>query len=145
MIEDKSRSRSVVLLEELYNRTREEKLVWIDAGYDTTADESSPYRHRPTTHLGFKTQSGRYMLRIQLIPDFDFPNEPNFALYIISPDADEIIETISNMTLGQALDYKTTEGLTPYTLLQQIYEMARRQARHVEDVLEHVLESLRQQ
>jgi len=144
MIEDKVLNRSVILLEELHNRTREGKLGWLDAGYANAHGPSVPLGNS-ISHLGFKTKSGGYILRIQMLPDENFPNEPDFALHIINPDTDEIIETISNATLGPALDHRTADGLTPYVLLKQTYEMARRQSRGIEDILEHVLESLRQQ
>jgi len=144
VIDDGVLDRSVSLLEELYNRTREGKLSWLDAGYDTAPDSSVPFGVKPTTHLGFRTQSGGFVLRIQMVPNEDFPSEPDYFLYIVSPDTDVIVETISNTTLGPALDRRTSDGHTPYILLKQIYETARRQARHVEDVLDRVLESLRQ-
>jgi hypothetical protein len=143
MIDDKVPSRSVVLLEELHNRTREGKIGWLDAGYANADGTPLPLRGE-SAPLGFRTNAGGFTLRIQMLPDDNFPNEPNFALHIVNPDTDEIIETISNTTLGPALDYKTADGLTPYVLLKQIYERARRQARGVEDVLDRVLESLRQ-
>ena len=144
MIDDRVLDRSLALLEELYNRTRAGKIGWLDAGFDLSSDVPLPYGQEPK-HLGFKTQSGDFTLRIQRIPDANFPNEPDFALHIIEPESGVIIETISNITLGAALDRKLAGGLTPYVVLREIYDMARRQAQHVDDVLDRVLASLRQE
>jgi len=40
------------------------------------------------------------------------------------------------------MDRLTPEGQSPYALLRQLFEMARRQVQRTDDVIERVLESL---
>jgi hypothetical protein len=42
------------------------------------------------------------------------------------------------------MDKTTSEGLNPYALLREIYELARRQALNVDETLERVLATLRE-
>ncbi len=129
MIEDRVLERSLALVQMLHGRTREGKVVWRSA--------KSPD--------AFETDLEEDTLRIRIIPDEDFPNDPNVALDVVDRASARLISTISNVTLRPVLDRKTREGLSPYALLAETYEMARRKALKVDDVLGRVLESLRRQ
>lgn len=127
MSEEKSLERALAQVQALHRRTREGKIEW-----------------RETDDLRtFQTESGEFDLRIRSIPDRDYP-EPDYALDVYSRSSGRKIETISNVTFRPLLDHITEEGLNPYIVLQQTYEMARRKALGVDDVLESILQDLKQ-
>ena len=118
--------RQLALVHALYGRTKEGRIDW--------------HAH-PDPRL-FDADFGEFILRIRLIPDTDYPDEPDYSLEVWSADSDRLIETISNVTLRPVMDRITDDGFTPYTVLRETYEMARRQALNVDDALERILATL---
>ena len=62
---------------------------------------------------------------------------------IFDETSDKKIDRITNVSLRPVMDIVTEEGLNPYNLLERTFEMARRQALGVDDVLETILQSLK--
>jgi hypothetical protein len=122
--------RQLSLVHELYKRTRERKINWAKSRYG----------------YSFEAGLSGYLLRISLQHDNDYPDDPDFFLSVIdiSSGSEILIDTISNKSLRPVADKKTADGLNPYAVLSEIYELARRQVLNVDDTLERVLSTLRQ-
>lgn len=119
-------NRHLALIKALHKRTREGKLNW-----------------QETNRLKwFMVESSDLLLEIGEIFDPDYPEQPDYALVITDPQSKKEIERISNTTLRPVSDRTTEEGLSPYTVLQQIHGMARRKALHVDDALDSLIETL---
>lgn len=129
MTDEKSRERQLSLLDALHARSREGRVNWME----TEANNTN----------WFMAESGNFLLKIGEIFDPDYPESPDYALVITNATNGKEIERISNISLRPVSDRDTPEGLNPYTLLQQIHEMARRKALRVDDVLESLLENLK--
>src|SRR5215203_2808746 len=110
--------RHLSLVQELYERTRAGKIDWVESRYSHS----------------FEISMGQYVLRISLIEDNDYPNDPDFSLFVadVSSGTERWIDTISNSTLRSVMDKTTPEGLNPYALLREIYQLARRKALNVD-------------
>jgi len=126
MSDEKAFERALALLHTLHSRTREGKVNWQETDDTRT----------------FQTESGDFDLRIRLLPDRDYPDQPDYALEVFRRDSGRKIDTISNVTLRPVMDQKTPDGLNPYAVLEQLYEMARRKALRVDDVLDSILQTL---
>jgi hypothetical protein len=126
MTYDKSLEKDLALVQTLYERTRAGAVEW---------QETSDRR-------GFETRLANFELRLQMIPDQNYPDDPDYELLVIDVSSGTEIERISNTSLRPVMDQKTEDGLTPYKLLVRTYEMARRQALRVDDALETILEKL---
>ncbi len=126
MSEEKALEQSLAVIEALYRQTRERKLQW---------NETSNPRL-------FTTEFGDFTIESRAIPDSDYSDKPDYEIDIINTTTGRTIETISNISLRPVMDRTTKEGLNPYSLLEQIYSTARRQALKVDDALESLLHSL---
>jgi hypothetical protein len=118
--------RQLSLVQALYSRTKDGKVdwqAWINAD-------------------GFTATFGEFNLRIRVIRDDDYPDHPDYVLTVERGPSDQTIETISNATLRPVMERTTVDGLSPYRLLQETYEMARRKALNVEDALDRILATL---
>ena len=118
--------RQLALVHALYRRTLARKIDW---------------RVGPHS-AGFDADLGEYSLRIRLVPDNDYPDEPDFWLEIRDLVTGRLIDTISNVTLRPVMDKVTNDGLSPFAVLEQTYDLARRQALNVDDALERILATL---
>jgi hypothetical protein len=120
--------RQLALVHSLYSRTKDGKVDWKETNYS----------------LSFEAPVGGYIFKISLVPDQDYPNEPDYQLQVRENDtkSQRWIDTISNATLRPVSDKITPDGLNPYGVLGRIYELARRKALHVEDALERILATL---
>jgi hypothetical protein len=125
MSDDKTLERSLALVHALYKRTRDGAVDWQDVG---TVDM-------------FDAAFGDFRLRIRLVYDPDYPNEPDYLLDVMNAHGGTI-ETISNISLRPLSDRLTNEGLNPYTVLRQIFDMARRKALNVDEAIESILGEL---
>jgi len=128
MSDEKTLERALALVQTLHSRTRDGKIEWLE------------------THNvdAFETELGDFRLLIQHTFDPEYPDQPDYALTVFNKDSGREIETISPVTLRPVMDRTTVEGLNPYVVLQQTYEMARRKALHVDDALESILQSLKE-
>jgi hypothetical protein len=126
MSDEKTLERSLALIHSLYKRTREGKVNW-----EVSSDRRA-----------FKAEFGAFDVLIRVMPDPDYPDQPDFSLEIIDRGTGSMIESITNATLRPVMDRKTPEGLNPYGVLDQIFGMARRKALKVDDVLQTILEQL---
>lgn len=126
MSDDKAFERALALLHALHSRTRDGKVDWQETGDGRV----------------FQTESGEFDLKIRLVPDRDYPDQPDYALEVFKRSSGQKIDTISNVTLRPVMDRKTPEGLNPYTVLEQLFEMARRKALRVDDVLDTILQTI---
>lgn len=126
MSDEKVLERSLALVQTLYKQTQDGKVEWQEGG-----DARS-----------FRTDIGNFDLIIRQIPDQDYPDEPDFSLEIVEKHSGTVIETISNVTLRPVMDHKTAEGLNPYNVLYEMFQMARRRALKIDDVLENILHQL---
>jgi hypothetical protein len=138
MNDSTSLKRDLALVHALYERTKDGKIDW-------KAAHAGP---------GFETDFGDYVLRIHERLDENYPDDPDYFLDVIRkaelPDSirdhvihNDVIETISNISLRPVMDRLSEDGLAPRTLLEQIYTMARRRVLGVDDALDVILESLR--
>jgi len=122
-------NRQLALVHALHKRTERGRVAW---RYDSSQ--------------AFRAEFDDFSLRIRLIPDPDYPDDPNYALELWSKSdslvGERMIEEISNATLRPVMDHATPDGLSPYAVLAQVYDMARRQALNVNDVLDRVLATL---
>lgn len=120
--------RQLSLAHALYKRAMDGRVEWRETQYSRS----------------FDGDVGDYTFRISLIPDNDYPDEPDYALLVREKDSksDRWIDTISNATLRPVMDKTTPEGLNPYAVLGRIYELARRKALKVDDTLERILATL---
>lgn len=125
MNDEKTRDKVLNIIHRLHLRTRDGSIQWREG------DDAR----------GFVTELGDFTLVARRFPDPAYPDEPDYGLQIFNTAGREI-ETISNVTLRPVMDRITSEGLNPYVVLQQIYEMARRQALRVDDALESILRTL---
>lgn len=125
MTDEKPFDRELDLLGALHRQTRDRRVDWQDKGQTNW----------------FEAKSGNFLLKIGEIFDPDYPEMPDYSLAIIDASG-RTIESISNTSLRAVSDRKTTQGHTPYAALQGIYEMARRKALRVDDVLDSLLENL---
>jgi hypothetical protein len=119
-------SRQLSLVHALYKRTIDGKVDWSETDYSQT----------------FEATVGEYTFRISLVPDNDYPDEPDYVLLVKDSASDRWIDTISNATLRPVSDKITSDGLNPYGVLGRIYDLARRRALNVEDALERILATL---
>jgi hypothetical protein len=126
MSDEKVLERGLALVQSLHKRTQEGRVDWQDSG-----DARS-----------FRTDIGDFDLIIRQIPDPDYPDEPNYSLEIVEKGSGRVIEAISNVTLRPVMDRKTAEGLNPYAVLDDTFQMARRKALKIDDVLENILHQL---
>jgi len=121
--------RQLALVQELYKRTKERKINWVGSRYSSS----------------FEANLGDYLLRISFRVDNDYLDDPDFFLSVVdvSSEAERHIDTISNASLRPVMDKTTSDGLNPYALLREIYELARRKVLNVDDTLERVLATLK--
>ena len=129
MSEEKTLERALALIQALHSRTREGRIDWQET----------------TDARKFTTESGDFDLTIRLIPDRDYPDKPDYAVDVVNRSSGQKIETVSNVTLRPMMDRITPDGLNPYVVLEQTYEMARRKALRVDDALESILQTLKEQ
>jgi hypothetical protein len=128
MSDEKVVERGLAIVQTLHKRTQEGKVDW---------QEGSDAR-------SFSTDFGDFDLIIRQIPDRDYPDEPDYSLEIIEKLSGRVIEEISNVTLRPVMDRKTAEGLNPYGVLADTFQMARRKALKIDDVLENILHQLQE-
>lgn len=128
MSQERSLERALALVQALHARTREGRVDWRE-----THDARM-----------FATESGDFDISVRQVPDKEFPDQPDYKLEVVSRSTGRTIETISNVTLRPVMDRITSEGLNPYVVLEQTYEMARRKALRVDDALETILDSLKE-
>jgi len=121
--------KALALVQTLHARTRDGRLDWRETGDEQT----------------FETELADFRLRIKLTQDRDYPDEPDYKLIVFKKDSGREIERISNVTLRPVMDRTTADGLNPYALLGETHEMARRQALRVDDALERILETLKEE
>ncbi len=126
MSDEKVLERGLALVQSLHKRTREGRVDWQDRG-DTRS---------------FRTDIGDFDLIIRQVPDPDYPDEPNYSLEVVEKGSGRVLEAISNATLRPVMDRKTAEGLSPYAVLDDTFQMARRKALKIDDVLENILHQL---
>lgn len=123
MSEAKSLNKDLALVQALYLRTKDGALDW------------KPQGNR------FRAESGGYVILVGSTVDSDFPNDPDY--YVSLSDVSGVeLERISNVSLRPVSDLKGPDGLTAYKLLSEIYQMARRKALRVDQVIDNVLASL---
>ncbi len=122
--------RQLELVHELHRRTREGRIDW-----------------EPTQQEGafMWSKSITFAIRIRKTFDPDYPDQPDYFLDVIDWPSERTIETISNITLRPVANRITEDGLTPYQVLGEMYDLARRKALRVDDALEAILNSLRGQ
>lgn len=118
--------KALALVQRLHRRTHEGKVDW----------EPTDSEHGVAARLeGFR-------LTLRQISDPDYPDQPDFELAIIDENLGTTIERITNSTLRPVMDRTTEEGLNPYTLMQQTFEIARWRAFGVDNALETILKGL---
>lgn len=125
MSDNKALEKALALVQRLYARTCEGKVDW-----EKTGDESQ-----------FVVQLGHFMLTLTQVPDAEYPDQPDFELAIVD-ETHTTIEQITNTMLRPVSDRLTEEGLRPYPLMARTFEMARRKALGVDDVLETIIQGL---
>ena len=125
MSDNDALEKTLALVQRLHARTRDGKVDW------------------ETTHIEglFAVQLGEFVLRLKQIPDPDYPDQPDFKLDVEDASG-RTIERITNTTLRPVNDRLTEEGLSPYNLMERTFDMARRKALGVDDVLETILQGL---
>ena len=90
----------------------------------------------------FSAEMGKYSCTITTEPDREYPEAPDYFIVLL----DEIgnpVESISNRTISETPPSRPKDALHPYTMLGEIYELARRQVLGVDVILDSVLEFLK--
>ena len=118
--------KSLELIQSLHRRTLQNKVAWVAGTNDRT----------------FTTSFGDFKLEIQMTPDRDYQDEPDYAVVIRDANGSEI-ETISNVTLRPMMDRTTAEGLSPYAVLEETFKVARRKALGFDKALDLILSELK--
>ena len=126
MSADKTLERSLALVHALHRRTRDGKVEWSPSNLQDV----------------FECVLGGYMLKIREVEDRDDYENPDVQLDVYSRESGQWIESISNVSLRGVSDRTTEEGLNPYVVLKQTFQMARRKVHKVDDVLDSILEAL---
>ena len=126
MSDNEALEKALALVQRLHARTRDGKVDW-----ETTHAESL-----------FAVRLGQFMLNLKQTPDPDYPDQPDFELVVVDEGSGRTIERITNTTLRPVNDRLTEEGLSPYNLMERTFEMARRKALGVDDMLETILQGL---
>ena len=126
MTESKSIEQHLGLVQRLYARTCDGKVDW-----EYVRGESKVV-----------TQLGHFIVELRMIPDPDYPDQPDFGIAIIDEGSKEEIEQFTNVMLRPVMDTLSEEGLNPYSLMKYTFDIARRKARGADVALEKILESL---
>lgn len=125
---DKFLVRSLSIVNTLYKRTVEGIINW---------EES-------TWHSGaFDAEFENVKVVIREEDDPEYPQEPDYILNIVNTRTGRGIEEISNRTLRPLMDRVNEQGLNPYSVLQETFQMAKRKALKVDDTLDNLLEQLK--
>lgn len=112
----------------VYEATRNGRLEW---------EDYSPFSEWRT----FDVTISHISLRISEIPDLEYPDMPDYELAVVNGDSGSI-ESISNRIMGTKPDGLPTDAPEPYSMLKEIYKLARRQALGVDATLDEVISLL---
>lgn len=129
MSDNRALDKALVLVQRLYFKTSDGKVDW-----EETDNES-----------WFVLNQGNYRLVLKQVPDYSYPDQPDYELEIYDVAADRTIDTITNVTLRPVMDRLTEEGLSPFQLLVRTFAMARRAVLGVDDALETIILGLEEE
>jgi hypothetical protein len=125
---DKDLIRSMLIVNTLHKRTAEGAIDWRESDWRGGA---------------FEALFENVNVVIQEEEDAQYPQEPDYILTIVNGRTGRPIEEISNRTLRPLMERVNEEGLNPYSILRETFQLARRKALKIDDTLDNLLEQLK--